>query len=85
MSNDDLESTDDTLISEEEVFGQSLGEITVTLIAIVNLLRQQPGFDDAKFLEDIQVLLNNATEASSHTKIVLSYFIENFKPEDKVM
>ena len=86
MINDDLESTDEISTSTEQslgqLFAQNISEVTVSLITIVNLLRQQPGFDDKKFLEDVQTLLTEATEAPSHTKIVLSHFLENSQLED---
>jgi hypothetical protein len=41
-----------------EVLGQPLGEILVVFIAVVNALREQPGFDDARFVKSIQALLS---------------------------
>ena len=48
----------------------------------MTLLRKQPGFDNQKFLEDVQALLNNATEASDYTKTVLSLLVNNQETED---
>ena len=71
MNSSNSDSANNVLSTTEVVLGQSIADITVTLIAIVTLLRKQPGFDNQKFLEDVQALLNNATEASDYTKTVL--------------
>lgn len=38
-------------------YDKSLGDIVVIFIAIVNALRKQPAFHDAKFRAEIQTLL----------------------------
>jgi hypothetical protein len=82
MNSSNSDSANNVLSTTEVVLGQSIADITVTLIAIVTLLRKQPGFDNQKFLEDVQALLNNATEASDYTKTVLSLLVNNQETED---
>ena len=44
-----------------ELTAKPVADIAVTLIAIVNALRRQPGFDDAKFRAEIKELLARAS------------------------
>ena len=57
MNNEETEATGGIL-------GQQLGEVLVVFLAVVNALREQPGFDDDRFVKSIQDLLsrNNVSE-----------------------
>ena len=40
-----------------EALGEPLGEVAVSFLMIVNALRNQPAFDDAKFRAEVEALL----------------------------
>ena len=50
MNNDEMNSL-------AEALGKPLGEVVVIFLTVVNALRKQPGFDDAKFRAEIEALL----------------------------
>ncbi len=48
---------DENLKHMAEAVGQPLGDVLVVFLALVNALRKQPGFAEARFQQEIQELL----------------------------
>lgn len=63
---------------------QNVADVIVALVTIVGLLRKQPGFDNEKFLDDVQTSINSNTKVSDVTKKILSYLLDNPKAEDNL-
>lgn len=48
---------DEDLQSIATALDEPIGEVLVIFLVVVNVLRKQPGFDDAKFCAEIQTSL----------------------------
>ena len=69
---------DEETLAIAEAIAQPLGEAIVIFIAVVNALRKQPGFDDYRFCQEIQVLLARE-DWSEMQREALSSLLDNSK------
>lgn len=59
-----------------EALGQPLAEVLGIFITVVNALREQPGFDDDRFVKSIQSLLSR-NDLSEMQRAALSSLVNN--------
>ncbi len=82
MSNSKLEDTNEPLVPKEEVLADMMSGVFTILLTVIRLLRQQPSFDNQKFLDDLRALSSEATNTNSYTKMFLSRLLEILEVED---
>jgi hypothetical protein len=60
-----------------DVLGKKLGEVAIALLAVVQALKNQPGFDRAAFDADIRELIARKTEDDSLIRTILKNVLDD--------
>ena len=71
---------DENLKQIAEAAGQPLGEVLVVFLALVNALRKQPSFDEARFQQEIQELLRRPL-ITDIQRLALQALLDNPDPK----